>query len=57
MRLRNALTALLLLALLGACATKPPEPLKFSVNGFTIFVPPKDGWALVQQTPERVVLG
>ena len=57
MRLRNALTALLLPALLGACATKPPEPLKFSVHGFTIFIPPKDGWALVQQTPERVVLG
>ncbi len=57
MRLRNALTVLLMPALLGACASKPPEPLKFSVNGFSISVPPKDGWTLVQQTPERVALG
>ena len=57
MRLRNVLSALLLTALLGACATKPPEPLKFSVNRFSISIPPKDGWSLVQQTPERVVLG
>lgn len=57
MRLLIILTALLLPAVLGACASKPVEPLKFSVKGFSISVPPKDEWALIQQTPERVMLG
>ncbi|HEX7813132.1 MAG TPA: hypothetical protein VF460_14600 [Burkholderiales bacterium] len=57
MRFRTLLTVLLLPAVLGACASKPVEPLKFTVNGFSISVPPKDEWVLIQQTPERVVLG
>lgn len=57
MRPRIVLTALLLPTLLGACATKPPEPLKYSVNGFTISVPPKEDWKVAQQTPDRVMLG
>ncbi len=63
MRLRIVLTALLLAALLGACASKPVEPLKYSVNGFTISVPANDTkstppqvWTVVQQSPERVML-
>jgi len=57
MKLRNILTALLMPAVLAACASKPPEPLKFSVSGFSIAIPPKDGWAVLQQTPERIALG
>ncbi len=51
------LIALVAAALLGACASKPPEPQKFTVRGFTFLLPPKDSWTLVQQTPDLVVLG
>jgi hypothetical protein len=51
---------LLFCALLAACATKPPEPAKYAVHGFSIAIAePKDErnrWGLVQQVPERVVL-
>ena len=57
MRPGKILTLLLLPALLGGCATKPPEPLKYTVNGFSMSIPAKDGWGVLQQTPERVVLG
>jgi hypothetical protein len=57
MRPGKILPLLLLPALLGACASKPPEPLKFTVNGFSMSIPPKDGWGVLQQTPERVALG
>jgi len=50
------LTALLLPILACACASKPPEPKKFSVGGFSMSVPPKDGWGLVQQTKDRIML-
>lgn len=43
--------------LLGACASKPKEPSKFSVRGFSFYLPPKDEWTLVQQTPDLIVLG
>ncbi|HEY5931186.1 MAG TPA: hypothetical protein VIU02_12820 [Burkholderiales bacterium] len=58
MRTPIVLMALLLGALLGACASNPKEVPKYSVAGFTISVPPKDEeWAVIQQTPERLMLG
>lgn len=57
MKLLIVLTAFLLPAMLGACASKPVEPPKFSVNGFSFFVPPKDGWAVIKETPDLVALG
>jgi hypothetical protein len=54
--LRTGICAALLCALLGACATKPPEPVKFTVDGFSISLNPKDGWTVLQNAKERIVL-
>jgi hypothetical protein len=52
--------AVLLLALLAACASKPPEPAKYAVHGFSIAIAESKEeryrWGLVQQAPERVML-
>lgn len=51
------LVAAALAALLAGCASKPPEPQKFSVRGFTLLLPPKEEWTVMQQSPDRVLLG
>jgi hypothetical protein len=58
--LSRPIPAALLLALLAACATKPPEPAKYTVHGFSIAIPEakedRYRWGLVQEAPERVML-
>jgi hypothetical protein len=50
------LAPIVLCSVLAACATKPAEPTKFALNGFSIAMDPKENWSLMQQTPERVML-
>ena len=57
MRSHLRLFLLLSCALLGACATKGSEPTRYTVHGFTISVSPKDEWGILQQSPDRIVLG
>jgi hypothetical protein len=57
MRTPIILMAPLLGVLLGACASNPKDLPKYSVAGFSISVPPKDEWAVIQQSPERLMLG
>jgi hypothetical protein len=56
-RLHPAIAATLAALFAAACASQPKMPPKFTVDGFSISMPEKDGWSLVQQSPERVVLG
>lgn len=53
----SALLGGLCALVLAACASKPPAPQKFTVQGFSFELPAKDAWALVQQSPDLVLLG
>lgn len=57
MKFPHALVVSVLVLMVGACASKPPPPQKFTVGGYSILLPPKDGWIVVQELPEKVVLG
>ena len=61
MKKHSKMTKMLIVALatvlISACASKPPEPQKFTVRGFTFLLAQDDIWTVARQTPDQVLLG
>jgi hypothetical protein len=56
-----ALTSVLTVLLLAACASKPDKPQRFELRGFSITAPAavegEKQWSVAKQTPDLLILG